>query len=248
VRTDTGPSWAEDVVATTVTTLTSAADAERRPKMARYLRDQFAFLGVTSAERRPLLRAAWSKPALSEHRPTDADLTAAATALWNLPEREYQYAACQLLERHLASRRRPSGSADLLDGCIRSLITTKSWWDSVDALRGAAVGPLVARYPGLVAVIRSWSAWPDRWLVRSALIHQLGYGARTDAGLLFELCARHAPAREFFVAKAVGWALRTYARQDPAAVLAFVAEHPQLSPLARREARRHLGHLGGVTG
>jgi len=76
--------------------------------------------------------------------------------------------------------------------------------------------------------------------VRSALIHQLGYGERTDADLLFTFCARRAADREFFVAKAVGWALRTYARVAPDAVRAFVEGHPELTKLARREALKHL--------
>jgi 3-methyladenine DNA glycosylase AlkD len=211
--------------------LRAAADPMAAGAMRAYMRDQFAFLGVQAPARTAALRQAWA----GLPRPSEPELLAAVRQLWALPEREYQYAACDLLKRYTAVL-----GADTLETTLQTLIVTRSWWDSVDALRGAAVGPLVRRHPELVAVMRRWVEADDRWLVRSAIIHQLGYGAATDAVLLFELCARRAGDTEFFVAKAIGWALRTYARRAPGAVLDFVDEHPELTPLARREATKHL--------
>jgi 3-methyladenine DNA glycosylase AlkD len=99
---------------------------------------------------------------------------------------------------------------------------------------------MLVRHPGQTEVLCDWSGSGDRWLVRVAVTAQLGRGAGTDADRLFGVCARHGTDPEFFVAKAVGWALRDYARTDPAAVAAFVAAHAELAPLARREALKHL--------
>jgi 3-methyladenine DNA glycosylase AlkD len=215
----------------TATTLEALADPVRAEPMAAYLRDQFPFLGIGTPTRRSALRAAWTAlPA-----PTGADLAEAARVLWARPHREFQYAGCDLLGRWIKV-----AGPDLLVPDVEYLITHRSWWDSVDSLRSVAVGPLVAAYPELVGVMRRWIDSDDRWLVRSAIIHQLGYGPRTDADLLFDFCARRAKDREFFIAKAVGWALRTYARHAPDDVRAFATAHPELTPLARREALKHL--------
>ena len=236
------PAWADDVVAATVAVLQPLADPVRAAPMAAYMRDQFPFLGVGTPIRTAAVRRAWH----DLPSPSAGDLAAAVTALWALPHREYQYAACDLLQR-FGRRPGPYQDASLLGppgagatGVIQRLITSRSWWDTVDSLRKVAVGPLVAAHPHLGTVLRTWIEADNRWLVRSALIHQLGYGERTDADLLFTFCARRAADREFFVAKAVGWALRTYARVAPDAVRAFVEGHPELTKLARREALKHL--------
>jgi 3-methyladenine DNA glycosylase AlkD len=233
-----GPGWAHGVVALAQDALRPLADPDRAAPMAAYLRDQFPFLGIPTPQRAAALRAAWA----GIGAPSEGELTEGALALWALPEREFQYAACDLLTRWIGTTTRAAGIGPgfLADG-VRQLITTASWWDSVDALRSAAVGPLVAAHPQLRSVMSGWVELDDRWLVRSAIIHQLGYGDATDADLLFALCARRAGDREFFVAKAIGWALRTYARRRPDAVREFVGRHSELTPLARREALKHLG-------
>jgi 3-methyladenine DNA glycosylase AlkD len=235
--TDGDDEWARAVVAATVGALEPLADAERAVPMARYLRDQFRFLGIGMPARTAALRAAWQPLP----RPTTAGLALAVEALWALPAREYRYAGCDALTRWLATAGPELlAGRDLTGGPVERLITTDSWWDTVDSLRKAAVGPLVAAHPTLTVVLDRWIESPDRWLARSAIIHQLGYGASTDAERLFDFCARRATDDEFFIAKAIGWALRTYARTAPDAVRAFVAAHPELRPLARREALKHL--------
>ncbi len=229
--------WADEVVLRAMIALEPAADAERAAPMAAYMRDRFPFLGIQAPERTRLLKAAWTD--LPD--PSPAEVGEAAGQLWRLAGREYQYAACDLLGRHLGTTAR-AGRYDpaFLTDVVQPLLRARSWWDTVDSLRAVAVGPLVAAHPGLVAVMRAWVEDDDPWLVRSAVIHQLGYGERTDEPLMFELCARRAADREFFVAKAIGWALRTHARHRPDAVRRFCAEHPELTPLARREALKHL--------
>lgn len=207
------------------------ADPERAAAMARYMRDRFPFLGVQAPHRRVAFRAAVAGlPA-----PADADLAAVAEACWDRPEREYQYAGVAYLRQH-------AGRAGA--GVLRTaehLITTKSWWDTVDELAAHVVGPLVARH-GLRAEMQRWGEADDVWLARAAILHQLAYRERTDADLLFALCLRRAGEAEFFLRKGSGWALRQYARIDPVAVRRFVGEHDaQLSSLTKREALKHAG-------
>ncbi len=209
-----------------VTALEARAHPERAPGMAAYMKDQFAFLGIASPERRSA-----QKEALGDWKaPSAEDLAAFARACWARDEREYQYAACDTLVRHVMRL-----GPDALD-VAEQLITTKPWWDTVDVLASRVVGPVAER-----PVIERWLVSGDLWLERTAILHQLGYGDRTDADFLFRSCLTHAASTEFFLRKAIGWALRQYARTDPEAVRAFVAAHAdELSGLSRREALKHL--------
>jgi 3-methyladenine DNA glycosylase AlkD len=124
----------------------------------------------------------------------------------------------------------------------RHWIVTGAWWDTTDEIAPKRVGPLLRADPAAVApVLRRWSTDEDRWLRRASVIAQLGSRAATDTGLLAAAIEANAEDRDFFLRKAIGWALRQHARTDPAWVRRFVAEHPGLSPLSRREALRHLG-------
>ncbi len=226
-------SWGTDLVAGVRGVLEPAADPEKARQMAAYMKNRYPFLGVASPPRHTLVRAVVQRAG----RPTERELTTALHALWALDEREYQYVACDLLARH-----QRVCEAAFLVGEAEPLIQTKSWWDTVDALRSAVVGPLVGRHDELVAVLWRWIDSDDIWLVRSAIIHQLGYGDRTDETRLFAMCARRADHPDFFVRKAIGWALREHARRAPDAVRAFVAQHrDRLSPLSVREALLRIG-------
>lgn len=212
------------------TAFTGEADTARAAAMAAYMRDLFPFLGLPT----PVRRAA-SRPLLAETKGwPEADLAALARACWALPEREYQYFACDVLVKRAGSL-----SPDFVP-VLRELVTTKSWWDTVDALASRVAGPLVTAHPRLLTVMDAWIAEEDFWLARIALLHQLTYKAATDAGRLFAYCERRAGDGEFFVRKAIGWALREYAKTDPDAVRAFVAR-TALSGLSRREALRNIG-------
>lgn len=210
--------------------LTAAFEARRDPEravgMAAYMKDRFPFFGIPSPERR-----AAQREALADWRtPTADELAAFARACWARDEREYQYAACDTLIRHV---RRLGPDALVL---CEELITTKSWWDTVDALASRVVGPLAQR-----PVVERWLTSGDLWLERTGILHQLGYGERTDEAFLFRACLTHAASTEFFHRKAIGWALRQYARVEPDAVRRFVADHEdELSGLSKREALKHL--------
>jgi 3-methyladenine DNA glycosylase AlkD len=208
-----------------------ARDPQRAASMTAYMRGQFPFLGIVAPAQRTLARTVLA----GLGRPTEADLKAVALGCWALPEREYQYFACSWLRRHARGC-----SAHFLD-VARHLIVTKPWWDTVDALAAHVVGPLVARHPELVSTMDAWSVEKDMWLIRTALLHQLAYKESTDAGRLFRYCTVQAGHPDFFVRKAIGWALREHAKADPAAVRSYVIAHQsRLSALSVREALKNL--------
>jgi len=200
--------------------------------MAAYMRDQFVFLGVAMPARRDAIRAIVRD---ATARADEATLLAAAQALWRKREREYQYVAVDVLaacERVLSPQALP---------VLATLVTTKSWWDTVDGLAANVVGPLVRRTPGLRRTLDAWSGDDNRWLRRTTLLHQLRYGSATDAKRLFAYCVANAADPDFFVRKAIGWALRQYAYADTPAVRSFLeTKRQRLSPLSLREAGKHL--------
>lgn len=212
-------------------TYEGARDPQRAVPMSAYMRDQFPFLGIPAPTQKTLAREVLA----GLGRPAEPDLVAVALACWARPEREYQYFACGWLRRHARAC-----SAAFID-TARHLIVTRSWWDTVDTLAVHLVGTLVAHHPQLVEHTDAWLHDDDRWLVRAALLHQLTYQEATDATRLFRYCAAQAAHPDFFVRKAIGWALREYARTDPAAVRAFVTtHHSRLANLTVREALRNL--------
>jgi 3-methyladenine DNA glycosylase AlkD len=213
------------------TRLDEARDPVRATAMTAYMRDRFPFLGLPAPRLRALSRTVLS----GLPTPTPDELREIALACWQRPEREFQYFACDYLRAHVAV----AGPAFL--PVARHLITTKPWWDTVDALATRFVGDLVRRQPALAAEMDAWSADDDMWLVRTAILHQLHYGPATDTARLFGYCTAQAGHRDFFVRKAIGWALRHYARTDPDAVRRYLAaDGDRLSPLSVREASKHL--------
>jgi 3-methyladenine DNA glycosylase AlkD len=209
----------------------AAADPERATAMAAYMRNRYAFVGLPAPVHRRLTREALA----GLPKPSEADVIALTAACWAEAQREYQYTACDYAIAHV--RRVGPGFI----GHARTLVVTKSWWDTVDALASRVVGPLVFAHPSLVSVMDEWIAADDIWLARTAILHQLGHGADTDADRLFRYCAARAADTDFFLRKAIGWALRQYSKTDAAAVRRFVADNDgSLSPLSQREALKWL--------
>lgn len=226
----TGAQLAERLAAA----LAARADPARAPDMARYMRDQFAFLGVSAPGQKEAWRAATADVPRRLPEPVVVD---AARDLWARSEREHQYLACTLVNRHAGSPpRSPRATPAFLD-TVEDLLTARQWWDTVDALATRAVGDLVRHHPELRARMDAWLAGEDMWLVRSALLHMNRWRADTDADWLFAACLAQGDHPDFFVRKAIGWALREHSKTDAAAVVAFVAANERsLSGLSRREA------------
>ncbi|MGJ5750027.1 3-methyladenine DNA glycosylase AlkD [Streptomyces puniciscabiei] len=210
----------------------AAADPGRAGPMRAYMKDVAPFLGIPTPDRRTLSRTVLA----GTPRPDEADCTAIALRCWSLPEREYHYFAVDYLRRHAA--RCSSGFLPV----ARHLVTTVPWWDTVDLLAAHVVGRLVAADPRLTADMDAWITDGDRWPVRTALLHQLTRKEDTDAERLFGYCLLQSGHPDFFVRKAIGWALREYAKTDPEAVRAFLArERGRFAPLTVREALKNIG-------
>ncbi|GGR28003.1 DNA alkylation repair protein [Streptomyces aurantiogriseus] len=230
---DVPPSALADAVLERLTAAyAGAADPVRAVAMRAYMKDVAPFLGLPTPERRALSRAVLA----GTSRPDEADCTAIALRCWALPQREYHYFAVDYLRRH-AGR---CTSAFL--PVTRHLVTTVPWWDTVDLLAAHVVGALVAADPRLTADMDAWITDDDLWVVRTALLHQLRYKESTDADRLFAYCLHRSGHPDFFIRKAIGWALREYAKTDPEAVRAFLArERGRFAPLSVREALKNLG-------
>ncbi|MDH3308184.1 MAG: DNA alkylation repair protein [Acidimicrobiia bacterium] len=214
------------------TELAAIADPARATPMAAYLKTDMAFYGVTA----PLRRRVSGQ--LAKRFPPDSRLQyeSVVRALWGLAHREEKYLAIDYAERfkvHIVPDSVP---------LYRDLIVSGAWWDFVDPVAAHLVGVVLrTRREVLTPTIVAWGSHDDLWLRRTALICQLGHKADTDVALLFDLCRSLAPEKEFFIRKAIGWALRDYARTDPDAVRRFLVDnHDRLSGLSYREAAKHL--------
>lgn len=231
-----------DLVRTVRSTLAAAGDPARAQGQQRYMKSTLPYHGLTTPQLRALLRPIFADPA---YRITDRPAwDATVRALWDgATHREQRYAATALAgHRHY----RQWQDRDTLE-LYRHLIVTGAWWDHVDDIAAHLVGPILrADHPGVAPVMRRWAGAEDLWLRRTAILCQLGAKTETDTTLL-EACitvnlvdSRY--GGEFFIRKAVGWALRDYARTDAAWVRDFLTRHDaRLSPLSRREGSKHLG-------
>lgn len=215
------------------------ANPTRAPAMKAYMRDQFEFLGLTRAERHEA-----DREALAElPKPTEQDLAEIARACWKKAPREYQYFAATYLRKWT-----PKVASPAFVEVLRELIATKSWWDTVDELAQHALGSLVERHPELVTTMDAWAEDDDLWVARAAILHQNRYRAKTDAKRLFAYCRARATDKDFFMRKAIGWALRAYSATDPESVAAFVSKNEaRLSPLSKREAMRGVERARAAT-
>jgi 3-methyladenine DNA glycosylase AlkD len=123
---------------------------------------------------------------------------------------------------------------------MEQLITTKSWWDTVDAIAPKAVGKIADKFPEVVPeTIDGWATHDYMWLKRAAILFQLKYKQKTDEELLYQYIRQNAASKEFFIQKAIGWALREYSKTNPASVKKFIEGQP-LAPLSVREGSKYL--------
>ena len=200
--------------------------------MKKYMRDQFEYLGIKSPQASVLLREH-----IHEHGLPPLDqLDIILRELWSLPQREFQYTAITLAGK-LEKKVEPEFITT-----IEYLITTKSWWDTVDALAGHAVGSQFKCFPIVKEkYIKKWRKSDNFWLRRTTFLFQLGYKKETDFDLMCELIKENLGSDEFFINKAIGWALRQYAHTNPAPVKKFVKATKDLHPLSRREALKNIG-------
>jgi 3-methyladenine DNA glycosylase AlkD len=221
--------------------LATAGDPERAAGQQRYMKSEMPYRGVTSPELRALLRPLLADRSLAPaSRPQwEADVR----ALWDgAAYREERYAAIALTG-HRAARGWQDPQAL---GLYRHLVVTGAWWDYVDVLAADRVGPILLRHRAVVTpVMRADAVDGHLWVRRTAILAQLEHRDESDLELLADVIDANLEGspfgREFFVRKAIGWALRQHARVDPQWVRAFVeSRSDRLSGLSRREALKHL--------
>lgn len=209
--------------------LIAAGDSEVAPGMKAYMKHNFGFLGLKSPYRKEI-----QKPFIKDwsqgKTPIRWDMV---EALWQLPEREYQYVALDYLHRVI----RKLQPGDIVK--LEKLVVTKSWWDSVDAL-SKPIGHYFKLNPHeMQHYLNRWESSGNMWLLRTAILFQLSYGKDTDYDLLEELVSRHKSNKEFFIRKAIGWALRQYSKHNPIWVEAC-CERQALQGLSLREALKDI--------
>lgn len=199
--------------------------------MSAYMKNRFRFLGIKKPRLKELTKALFEKNAL----PSPEDIPRCIQELWMLEEREYHMVALELL-RKWEKKLTPK---DL--EWIQPLILEHSWWDSVDFIATHAIGVLREKYPEtMTPILDTWILDDHLWINRSAIICQVLYRKKTDTDLLERAILPHRSSREFFLRKAIGWALRAYAQENPRWVLGFVDAHrEELSGLSIREALKH---------
>lgn len=220
--------------------LAAHADAPRANAMAAYMKTTTPFYGVVAP-----IRRAVGKVAAQRFKPTSpAEYTAAVAAVWALPHREERYLAIQLA---LAWRRFITPAQVPL---YQQMIVEGAWWDLVDEIACHLFGHLLARHPAETwPVLDAWIDADDLWLRRTALLAQNRLKVGFDADRLFAWCLKCSKDKDFFIRKAIGWALREHAKKAPEPVAAFLrAAAGELSGLSYREASRHLVAAGLLAG
>lgn len=206
-------------------------DPEKVASWENYMKNNFAFLGVATQKRRLVL-----KSHLEENKAEiKFNFRNIAWELFNKKEREFQYCNQEIIIKEI---KKNYIKEDIF--LIEKFITTNSWWDLVDFLAKYLLGNYVLQFPEeKYAVIESFSNSNNMWLNRSAIIFQLSYKQNTDFDLLKSECEKHKHSKEFFIQKAIGWALRDYSKYNPNGVTKYVTA-TNLKPLSKREALRKI--------
>lgn len=205
-------------------------NGEQALVMEAYMKQRFPFLGVKAPLRQQILKNLITANKNSLDR---TSIIAIAKILYVQPEREFHYCAVELVSRFLKKKFLKEDIA-----FIEYLIVTHSWWDTVDMICKHHLGNYLKLFPEeTAAVISRYSDVNHLWLNRSAILFQLEYKSDTNQDLLFHLCVKHKDTKEFFMNKAIGWALREYSKTSPEAVQKFVGQH-NFAPLSRKEALR----------
>ncbi len=221
----------DELVKNTITMMQNVKVEADSVQMMRYMKNHFEFFGVKSPARKNVqrkLKIHWKK------MDTDSLFTY-AESLWKLPQRELQYTALDALDTR--SKKLDESYLDR----IEQLIITKSWWDTVDGLAPNIAGAIFFKNHEIRNHwVEKWNNSDNMWLNRSALIHQLRYKDKVNLDLLFALVESNIGSKEFFINKASGWALRQASKFYPLEVKEFIADHPDLANLTKREGSKYL--------
>jgi 3-methyladenine DNA glycosylase AlkD len=211
--------------------LSTHTDADKAKAMSAYMKNHFPFFGIKSPERAELL-----KQFQRENTPPPyIELFEVISEFFEQPQIELHYCAIEIL----AKRKKEVRKEDI--EFFEKLLLTQSWWDSVDTISSGVISPYFMNFPDQIRPITEhWMASNNIWLQRVCLIFQLSYKEKTDFTLMAEYILRLKESNEFFIQKAIGWALREYAKREPEKIKKFI-ENNTLKPLSKREALKHIG-------
>ncbi|SEF59892.1 3-methyladenine DNA glycosylase AlkD [Nonomuraea solani] len=213
--------------------LQETAEPGKAEAMRAYMKSEMPFLGVQAVPRRAALRKVFA-----EHRLESApEWRRAVLSLWREAEyREERYAAVELSGYHLYREFQTLYTVPMYE----EMIVSGAWWDLVDELATHRVGGLLTAYPdSMRTLVLEWAHDDDLWKRRTAILCQNRFKARTDTALLYACIEPSLSDNDFFARKAIGWALREYAKTNPAEVIRYV-KAKGISGLSRREALKNL--------
>ena len=197
--------------------------------MERYMQDKFRFLGVRGATRTEIYKKYF--PEARKSKAIDWDFI---ENCWNKEEREFQYVVVYYLKAMQRFFKREDISR------LKYLIVTKSWWDTVDLL-AKVVGSLVIRIEGYEQIMLEWSKDSNIWLKRVAILYQLSLKEKVDKQSLERILVNNLGDSEFFINKAIGWALRDYSKYNQEWVREFIKKNrDNMANLSIREASKYI--------
>ena len=197
--------------------------------MEKYMQDKFRFLGIRGGTRTEIYKKYF--PDARKTKTIDWDFV---ESCWNKEEREFQYVVVYYLKAMQKFLKREDISR------LKYLIVTKSWWDTVDLL-AKVVGSLVIRIEGYDQIMLEWSKDSNIWLKRVAILYQLSLKEKVDKQVLERILVNNLGDSEFFINKAIGWALRNYSKFNPEWVREFIEKNKNgIANLSLREASKYL--------
>ncbi|MBM6619392.1 DNA alkylation repair protein [Bacillus suaedaesalsae] len=202
-------------------------------KMSQYMRGQFSYFGLRAPQMKDV-----TKNYIKEFGfPSSEDIPIVMKQMYSLDQRELQIIALAIMDHKLKK------DPDISDiEILEYIITTKSWWDTVDHIAANQVGTYFRKFPEHVEeYVEKWLESDNIWLIRTSILYQLKYKQETNFQYLKEIILRSAGTKEFFINKAIGWALREYSKIDGEAVISFINEYNErLSNLSIREGLKWL--------
>lgn len=197
--------------------------------MSSYMRNKFKFLGIKSPKRKEIFKEIFEN--FKNNKEIDKEFV---VEFFNKDYREFQYIAID----YLIKMKKYFLKDDIF--FIKDLIITKSWWDTVDLIASNLLGQICKKYPSLIdEQIVFWINDDNMWIRRSSIIFQLRYKENTNLEILQKSIESNIDDNEFFIQKAIGWALREYSKTDYKWVLNFINNH-NLSKLSKREAEKYI--------
>ncbi|KUO65041.1 MAG: DNA alkylation repair protein [Lutibacter sp. BRH_c52] len=196
-----------------------------------YMRNQFEYYGIKSAERREI-----QKPFLiKQFLPKKDELGEIVIFLWEKPQRDYQYFSQELAFKYVKHLEKKD--IELYE----YMVTHKSWWDTVDFIAAKLMGEYFIKFPEQRTIyVKKWIDSNNIWLQRCALLFQLKYKENLDTDILGSVINSLLASKEFFINKAIGWILREYSKTNPIWVIEF-ADKTALSNLSKKEALKLIG-------